>query len=240
MNKTTKDTQKVGEAYEKLYGPLPESKVLAKSQVKSDENNETMKEFIRGHLPASDQKEIDGEMKKSMPLRNVKDAKKIKGVPPKRQRKTLNAREKREMHLFKLPKKGMKFADYRPLHDLWKGYMGELIDWSRFKSDPDTRPGGDEGMQTQLCRADFHGAYFKVTRASNPGLMGVEGYVLMETKNTLQILGKDNVLKTVPKSGSTFSYQYGGHLIQISGSTMCMKPAERNVKKWKLRLPYKF
>lgn len=232
-SKTTKDTRKVGEAYEKLYGALPN--VPAKS-----DNHETMKDFIKEHLPASDQKEIDSELKKSVPLRNVKGAKKIKGEPQKRQCKTLNAREKRERNLFRLPKKGMKFADYKPLHELWKGYMSELVDWSRFKSDPDTRPGGDEGMQTQICRADYHGAFFKVTRASNPALMGVEGIVLMETKNTFQILGKNDVLKTVPKSGSTFSFQYDGHLIQISGSTMCMKPGERNVKKWKLRLPYKF
>ena len=44
----------------------------------------------------------------------------------------------------------------------------------------------------RLCRADYHGAYFKVTRAGCPSLVGLEGFVAAETRNTFQLVAKDN------------------------------------------------
>ena len=44
----------------------------------------------------------------------------------------------------------------------------------------------------RLCRADYHGAYFKGTRAGCPSLVGLEGFVAAETRNTFQLVAKDN------------------------------------------------
>ena len=44
----------------------------------------------------------------------------------------------------------------------------------------------------RLCRADYHGAYFKVTRSGCPSLVGLEGFVAAETRNTFQLVAKDN------------------------------------------------
>lgn len=239
----TKDTKKVGEAFQILYNELPKKYEGSSSKHGNGNNHDQLKEFLAESIPKSDQKEIEGELKKTFMLRNTKGRKKIGRSQPLKRRpqgKALTARHRRDLGLFKLPKKGMKFSDYHSLHELWQGYMAELVDWDKFKYDPDLLPGGDESMQTRICRADYHGALFKVTRSKNAGLLGLEGYVLMETKNTLQILDRTDTLKVVPKAGSSFSFAVKGHLITLSGSSMCLKPAERNVKKWKLRLPYDF
>ena len=47
-------------------------------------------------------------------------------------------------------------------------------------------------FKMRLCRADYHGAYFKVTRAGCPSLVGLEGFVAAETRNTFQLVAKDN------------------------------------------------
>ena len=49
----------------------------------------------------------------------------------------------------------------------------------------------------RLCRADYHGAYFKVTRAGCPSLVGLEGFVAAETRNTFQLVAKDNKWETL-------------------------------------------
>lgn len=43
-----------------------------------------------------------------------------------------------------------------------------------------------------LWRADYHGAYVKVSRSTCPSLVGIEGILVFETRNTVKLLGKDN------------------------------------------------
>ena len=54
--------------------------------------------------------------------------------------------------------------------------------------------GGSRDLCFFPCRADLHGALVKVTQASCPSHRGVEGLVVLETKNTLQILGNNSLL----------------------------------------------
>ena len=102
------------------------------------------------------------------------------------------------------------------------------VDFSKWKGVP-----GDDPVQTRLCRADYHGAVVKVTRSNNASVVGLEGLVAMETRNTFRILGKDNVLKTVPKFQTSFTFKVDEHVFTVGGSNMMMKPSDRAVKKWK-------
>ena len=47
------------------------------------------------------------------------------------------------MGLNRLPREGLSCADLRPLHDLWKGYMAELVDFDKVKNSK----GADEQLQ---------------------------------------------------------------------------------------------
>jgi ribonuclease P protein subunit POP4 len=72
----------------------------------------------------------------------------------------------------------------------------------------------------------------KVIRASHPELVGIEGYVLDETRNTLTILG-DRVW-TVPKDVAEFEFETAaGERIVVDGSKLVGRPEMRLKKRWR-------
>lgn len=79
-----------------------------------------------------------------------------------------------------------------------------------------------------------------MSAASCPQHLGLEGLVLLETKHTLQIISKDNILRMVPKQGSSFTFTLQGYLFTLPGSSIDSKPAERATKKLKNKLPLDF
>jgi hypothetical protein len=89
---TAKDTEILNKAYDKLFTLLPPA--FGGSTNPEEENKvEKVKEFLRKHVPKSDQKEIDEEFKKNVPL-SKQLKKKIKQAQPTRKGKYLTAREK--------------------------------------------------------------------------------------------------------------------------------------------------
>ena len=224
--------------YRRLYSEL-------QSESKTDvDNRAELKTFVERHVPASDIKELDNELKKTVPLSGRQLRGKRKRVFRKgggkdskfepvrrRQGKLLTARERRDLGLHRLPKKGLKYTDVVPINRLWLEYISGLVDLSKWSE-------GDESFQVRLCRADYHGAEVKVTRSPNAALVGIGGLVAAETRNTLQIIGRDDKLRTVPKKGASFTFRAGeSHVFTVGGSSMLMKPSERAVKKWKNRAP---
>jgi len=159
-------------------------------------------------------------------------------------KKPLNSKEKRDLGLYRLPRKGLQYSSFDSLHRLWLGYMTELLDLQSLEAggwipglSEDTR---QLQLQMRVCRADLTGALVTTSSASCPSMVGVSGIVVMETKNTLQILMKDNKLRLIPKSGSSFSFQVGGYRFTLPGSSILSKPAERITKKLKNKYPCNF
>ena len=66
----------------------------------------------------------------------------------------------------------------------------------------------------------------------------LQGFIVMETRNTLQLLTDKDLIKIIPKSGMSFSFALDNHLFTVGGSNFCIKPSERAVKKWKNKPPY--
>lgn len=241
---TAKDTEILNKAYDKLFTPLPPA-LGGSTNPEEEYKVEKVKEFLRKHVPKSDQKEIDEEFTKNVPL-SKQQKKKIKQTQPGRKGKYLTAREKRDLGLYKLDKDGLRFETFKKLHFLWLDYMREIIDFGKIDASTETTNesqteiyGGrmpavlDENLQLKICRADMHGCLMKVTRALNSCLIGIQGIVVMETRHTFQIIDKKSVLRNVPKSGTCFTFVIDGLLITISGSSFVMKPHERAVRKWK-------
>jgi ribonuclease P protein subunit POP4 len=104
----------------------------------------------------------------------------------------LTAFECRKLGLQKLPRNGLVYEDFKEMNQLWIGYMKELL-----PNLNDRKSTLDESLQMRICRADFHGAKVKVTRSNVASQVGIEGFVVMETKNTFQIISKDNKVKTI-------------------------------------------
>jgi len=202
-----------------------------------------LKEFIGGKLPASDKKEVDGEFKKVLVLAGQKSKSQPK-KQPRKSNKGLSATERRSLGLYRLPKKGLLYSSFLPLHSLWLGYMAELLNLESLEAGG-WEPNLEEEprqlqLQMRLCRADLHGAMLTVAGAACPSHRGLQGIVAMETKNTLQIIGKDNRLRVIPKLGSSFSFRINDYLITLPGASIDSRPGERATKKLKNKLPLDF
>jgi len=237
--------------FSKVFAPLPPA--LGGSTNPQEECKiEKVEEFLKQNVPPSDQKEIDAVLNKNLPLHKQFKRQNSTGgkKPEKRRGKRLTAREKRDLNLYKVKKDTLKFQSFKKLHYLWKDYMREIIDFDSLNSEksnirhPLEEFGGrikailDEPLQLKVCRADLHGCYLKISKALNACLVGIQGIVVMETRNTLQIINKKNTLLTVPKHGTSFSFSLDGIVITLNGSSLCMKPSERAVKKWKKKPPF--
>jgi len=224
---------------------LPSLKDIGNGSADYKEHSEStdIQKYFASKLPKADRREVQGEFKKTLVLAAQKP-KVARRKPVRKSKKQLTAKERRSLGLFRLPKRGLLYSSFLPLHDLWTQYMTELLDLPGLESTGWSPNLLEEPrqlqLQTRLCRADLHGALVRVTQASCPSHRDVEGLVVMETKNTLQIIGKDNKLRLIPKLGSSFSYCVGGYLFTLPGSSIDSKPAERATKKLKNKLPLDF
>eukprot|EP00092_Neocalanus_flemingeri_P034268 GFUD01037265.1.p2 GENE.GFUD01037265.1~~GFUD01037265.1.p2 ORF type:complete len:230 (+),score=65.68 GFUD01037265.1:838-1527(+) len=222
---------------------LPENILSVGGPGPHSSDQSDLKLFLETKLPPSDRREISGEFKKTLVLAAQKSKQK-KNKPARKSRQYLTAKERRALGLYRLPKKGLKYSSFLPLHTLWTGYMEELLDLASLEKGGWSPNLNEETRQLQLqmriCRADLHGASVKVVGANCSTHMGVEGIVAMETKNTIQIISKDNTLRILPKLGSSFSFRVGEFLLTIPGACIDSKPGERATKKLKNKFPCEF
>jgi len=209
----------------------------------SSSDKSDLKGLLESKLPHSDKKEVDGEFKKVLVLAAQKSKQK-KQKPVRKSKQYLTAKERRALGLYSLPKKGLKYSSFLPLNSLWNGYMAELLDLPSLEKGGWSPNLNEETRQLQLqmriCRADFHGAAVKVVGADCSTHIGLQGLVVMETKNTIQIISKDNKLRILPKLGSSFSFKVGEYLFTVPGVSIDSKPGERATKKLKNKFPCEF
>jgi len=204
---------------------------------------DNIRTLFEGHLPPGDVKEINGELKKTLVL-SYQKPKRTKSKPIRKSKKPLTAKEKRSLGLYRLPKKGLKYSSFEALNSMWNGYMKELLDLESLESGGWSPNLNEETRQLQLqmrvCRAELSGALLSVASASCPSHVGVTGIVVLESKNTLQIISEDNKLRLIPKLGSSFSFKFEGYKFTFPGSSIHSKPAERITKKLKNKYPCDF
>ena len=78
-----------------------------------------------------------------------------------------------------------------------------------------------------LARHELVGLDVRVTAASNPDLLDIEGEVVMETTNTLHIERADWAWQ-VPKAAATFEFTLSdGQRVRIEGERLVARPARR-------------
>lgn len=84
-----------------------------------------------------------------------------------------------------------------PLNQLWEQYMERHLgmDHTNFKV---PQPGDAQfaSFSTLLCKSDFHGAKLKIVDSKCPSVVGKEGIVVLESKNTFKIVEKDDVTRS--------------------------------------------
>jgi RNase P/RNase MRP subunit p29 len=120
-----------------------------------------------------------------------------------RQRKTLkpcplSAAQKRKLDLLEIPKAQRKYVIYEPLHNLWLGYMREILG-----VDGKGRGDGEErkpyvsaaGAGVMLASADMHGAMVEVVRSRCVSRVGVKGIVVRDCKHVFEIVTRGDCVK---------------------------------------------
>jgi len=129
--------------------------------------------------------------------RQQKESLARRGRKKNRKPQPLCAAQKRKLCLYDIPTSQRKYAIYEPLHEMWCGYIREILSLS----------GGSGGGARKehvsaasagpmLTGADFHGAMIEVVRSRCVGRVGLKGIVVKDTKFTFEIVTKGNEIKS--------------------------------------------
>lgn len=94
-------------------------------------------------------------------------------------------------------KNGLKYTDLLPLHELWLKYIHNILG-DKFSSNVTYNPTDSnwENINQQLMKADFHGAKISVVKSKCPSLVGINGIIVQDTKNTFRVCGTDDVIRS--------------------------------------------
>ncbi|KDR72179.1 hypothetical protein GALMADRAFT_213246 [Galerina marginata CBS 339.88] len=124
----------------------------------------------------------------------------------------IGKRGAKERGVWKFDESQAKFDLFLPLHNLWMGYMSELLS---LPAKPAKIPPPElaqkampnsSGMHPKLLKADYHGSIMTVSQSKNPCLVGVSGIVIHETENAFKVVTRQNKLKLLPKQNSIFTF----------------------------------
>jgi ribonuclease P protein subunit POP4 len=77
-----------------------------------------------------------------------------------------------------------------------------------------------------LPRHDIIGLYVKIIDSKNKELVGLEGKVINETMNTLEI-ERDKKVRKIIKSQAIFEIKLGSHTYHIDGRLLVGRPEDR-------------
>lgn len=115
----------------------------------------------------------------------------------------LSAAQKRKLALHEIPKSQQKYAIYEPLHNLWAGYIRDILNLS---------PGGTayvtpSSAGQMLASADMHGALVKVVRSRCVSRVGVEGIVVRDSRYTFEVVTRGDGVKSLPKEHTVFGVE---------------------------------
>lgn len=164
-----------------------------------------------------------------------KKVKKIKKL--NKQKKRLSRNEFKELGLYALPRKTLKYKEYLPLNELWNSYMEQQFGSCDLKTlQLKFNPGHSQYDITSalIHKSDFHGAKVKVKHSKCASLVGIKGIILIDSKGTFQIISKDNILRVIPKSDSIFEVKWKSAVrFTVFGRHLCYRTADRSTKKVK-------
>ncbi|KAG1338062.1 putative Ribonuclease p protein subunit p29 [Cocos nucifera] len=82
------------------------------------------------------------------------------------------------------------FNLFKPMHEMWKSYIIELLKETRKKQ-----------LAECLLMADLHGAFFLVVECKTIAFKGVSGIMIRETAETFGIITQDNRFRGIPCRG---------------------------------------
>ena len=125
----------------------------------------------------------------------------------------------------KIKKDKISYETLLPMNKIWNEYINNLLNGTL----------NEEIIASKLLKADLHGSIIEVINSNNKNNIGIKGILIYESKRTLNILTKENKVKTILKPGSLFEITFNNIEIQILGDNFLYKSAERTKAKYKIR-----
>ncbi|XP_011297695.1 ribonuclease P protein subunit p29 [Fopius arisanus] len=217
---------------ESLCKPLPYE--ITKHAATTEDRERIVLNFLETSLPNSDVNEITTELKKTFIFGKLKSHDGKKKVLPKKG-KFLSSRKRKLLGLKNIgPESELKYKDLESLNHLWLGYIQQALGVRYFGELPTSPVDARWEITNQkLMRADLHGAKVTVARSKCPSLVGIQGIILQDTRNTFRVIGKDDKIRTIPKEVVVLKIHLPGATLELFGKELCIRPAERAVKKFK-------
>ncbi|XP_015182552.1 PREDICTED: ribonuclease P protein subunit p29 [Polistes dominula] len=211
---------------------LPLSVNLTKSFTTDETNEKYILNFLQNILPSADRKNIADELRKNYIFSKIKSKTK-RNI--KLKKKYLTSRKRLSLGLGKITNRnGLKYTDLLPLHELWLKYIQSALG-DNFSFDTSYKPIDNnwETINNQLIKADFHGAKIAVVKSKCPSLVGINGIIVQDTKNTFRVCCTDDIIRTLPKESIVINVYLHKLTLQIYGKQLTVRPIERTVKKFK-------
>ncbi|XVE96756.1 hypothetical protein REPUB_Repub02eG0250100 [Reevesia pubescens] len=137
----------------------------------------------------------------------------------KHSKRHMSMKQLKKSGVFKLPQAIQKFDTFKPMHEMWKGYMNQLLKIT----------GRNQLAQCLLC-ADLHGALMLVAECKITSFTGVSGIMIRETAETFGLITQDNKFRVVPKKVSVIVFQVDCWKITLQWD----KLTSRNLSLWYL------
>ncbi|XP_043698556.1 ribonuclease P protein subunit p29 [Telopea speciosissima] len=213
------DVEANGPAYSQLSQPVHEnllSSNIKRSSKRGSQVDRIMHELLQNGDKA--QKYMQGS--RSMKIdnwllldnlvqgRGVSAGARIRTVQncSKRSKKHMSIRQHKKCKTFDLPQEFHNFDTFKPMHDMWKDYIMQLL--------KDT---GEKQLAQCLLTADLHGAILLVADCKIIAFNGVSGIMIRETAETFGIITQDNKFRVVPKRASVFIFQADCWRVTLQG-----------------------
>uniref|UniRef100_A0A251K5Z6 Uncharacterized protein n=1 Tax=Manihot esculenta TaxID=3983 RepID=A0A251K5Z6_MANES len=127
----------------------------------------------------------------------------------KRSKKHMSMKQHKKCGSFVLPQDRQKFTVFKPMHEMWKGYVMQLLQNT-----------GTNQLAQCLLSADLHGAVILVAQCKVASFTGITGIMIRETAETFGILAEDDKFWVVPKKCSVFIFQVDCWKITLQGDKL--------------------
>lgn len=117
-------------------------------------------------------------------------------IHSKRSKKHMSMKQHKKYGSLDLPQEFHKFDIFKPMHEMWKDYIMQLL-----------KSTGKNQLAQCLLVADLHGANILVVECKIKHLTGTCGIMIRETSEAFGIITEDNKFRVVPKTVSVFVFQ---------------------------------
>ncbi|KAL4311029.1 hypothetical protein GQ457_01G016410 [Hibiscus cannabinus] len=219
---SSQDVEENGEVYFKLLQPIHENLLPANSKFSNKKGSmadKILHELLQGGDSA--QKYMQGSRSIKFDnwilLDNFVKGRLMSTGSQIRALKTHSKRSKRHMSMkqlkksgvLKLPQDNQKFETFKPMHEMWKCYMSQLL-----------KTTGKNQLAQCIIGADLHGALILVAECKVTSFTGVSGIMIRETAETFGLITQDNKFQVVPKKLSIFIFQVDCWKITLQGDKL--------------------